>query len=66
MNCENIFCIYCEDGKCKLENISLDIQGSCQECIYVDISEDLLKDLKKNSLEKIFREQDGLVSSPDC
>ncbi len=42
MMCENIFCIYWNDNNCILENISLDIQGKCNECIYVNISDDKL------------------------
>lgn len=46
MKCENQFCLYCEENSCILEEISLDISGSCAECIYIDIDEKLLKQLK--------------------
>ena len=39
-------------GKCILENINLSIEGLCNDCIYVDISEDKLKKLRKEKLDK--------------
>ncbi len=53
MECENFLCIYQEDGKCTLDSISLGIMGECQECIYVNIEPELLKDLKKKHLERL-------------
>ena len=48
MKCENYFCVYWSGGKCVLQEISLDIQGNCQNCIYVKID--------KKSLEKSRQE----------
>lgn len=42
MHCENFFCIYWKESHCILNQISLDIQGSCQSCIYVNIDEHCL------------------------
>ena len=50
MKCENLYCIYNDEDKCILESVSLDIQGKCKECIYVDITDDQLKKLKKEQL----------------
>ncbi|MBQ1991314.1 MAG: hypothetical protein II233_00865 [Clostridia bacterium] len=47
MRCENIFCIYCLRKECTLNEISLDIQGNCENCIYVDIDENILEEQKK-------------------
>lgn len=52
MNCENNFCIYWEDGNCELDEISLDIQGRCMECIYVDIDEEVLSENRKKIKNK--------------
>ncbi len=52
ISCENKFCIYEKQGKCILERIELDIQGSCMECIYINIEEDILNKLKDDLLEK--------------
>ncbi len=43
MRCGNIFCIYWNDNECSLDSISLDVQGICEECIYVDIDKAELK-----------------------
>ena len=42
MRCENVFCIYWDKNCCCLDEISLDSQGSCESCIYVEIEEDVL------------------------
>ncbi len=39
MKCENKFCIYFSDNECILEEVELDIQGSCTKCIYINLSE---------------------------
>ena len=39
MRCENNFCIYWKDKSCILDEISLDIQGQCEDCIYIDLDE---------------------------
>lgn len=59
MKCENLFCIYEKDGDCILDNIELDISGSCQNCIYVDIPENLLETLKTSCLENLENRYDA-------
>lgn len=51
--CENEFCIYQKQGNCILESIQLDIQGNCVDCIYVNIEEDALNDLKERLLRNL-------------
>ena len=53
MTCENIFCIYQRNNECILEEISLDIMGICDNCIYVDIDTKMLNELKENQLRNI-------------
>ena len=53
MICENDYCIYNKKEKCILNEVSLDIQGRCNECIYVSIEETALKKLKKEQLRKL-------------
>lgn len=48
MHCENLFCVYWSDDNCLLSEISLDIQGNCQSCIYVDVEDNLLGEKRKN------------------
>jgi len=43
MKCENIFCVYWSKGECGIGEISLDIQGRCCDCVYVDIEEEYLR-----------------------
>ena len=47
MKCENEYCIYNKKYKCILDEITLDIQGKCIECIYVDIPSQQLEKLKE-------------------
>ncbi len=51
LRCENMFCIYQNDNRCVLDDIDLDIQGSCMDCIYVNIDKKLLDELKEKSKE---------------
>lgn len=53
LSCGNEFCIYQKQGKCILESIQLDIQGNCENCMYISIDEDTLNDLKKNLLKDL-------------
>lgn len=44
---ENEFCIYQKyNNTCLLDNIHLDAQGNCRDCIYVNIDYELLKEAK--------------------
>lgn len=52
MHCENIFCIYWSEQLCSLDEITLDIQGNCKECIYVEINESLLQKQRNKILKK--------------
>jgi len=51
MKCENIFCVYQKDGQCRLGEITLDIQGRCEDCVYVEPDEELLEEAKARVLE---------------
>ncbi len=53
LSCQNEFCVYQNRGNCVLENIQLDIQGNCMECIYVNINEKILNTLKEKHLKKL-------------
>ena len=50
LSCENEFCIYQKQGGCILKNVQLDIQGNCTDCIYVNLEEDILNNLKEKLL----------------
>ena len=53
MRCENLFYIYFKDKYCTLDEISLDIQGSCTDCIYVDIENEYLDYEREKLLNKL-------------
>lgn len=56
MQCENIFCIYWDKNECTLKEISLDDQGTCLECIYVNIDEEILKEEREKILKRLERQ----------
>ena len=49
MLCENYLCIYWRKNCCTLKNISLDIQGNCLDCIYINIKKDFLEKLRNDT-----------------
>lgn len=51
LSCENEFCIYQKQGTCVLEEVQLDIQGNCVDCIYINLEDEMLSNLKANSLK---------------
>lgn len=53
VSCENEFCIYQKQGSCLLENIQLDIQGNCTDCIYITVEKDTLDNLKEKFLNDL-------------
>ena len=52
MQCENLFCIYWAENECVLDDITLDIKGICQSCIYVNIQESDLRSCRYKALQK--------------
>lgn len=52
MNCENIYCIYQENGHCVLDQVSLDSMGQCVECIMVSLEDAELLRAKCNQRER--------------
>ncbi len=48
--CGNFFCIYCKDSECTLKTISLDVCGTCENCVYVNINNKMLAELKEKQL----------------
>ena len=58
MRCENIFCVYWCEGKCTLDEISLNAYGACECCVYIDLSERTLKRKRKEYFDKHFEESE--------
>ena len=53
MKCENYFCIYESKGSCILKEISLDVTGTCNDCIYPPINRELLNKEKRSLIRKL-------------
>ena len=52
MVCENLFCIYQQEGECLLQEIQPDCTGVCTNCIYPILNEDYLNQEKLKLLQK--------------
>ena len=53
LSCENEFCIYQKQVTFVLEEVQLDIQGNCVDCIYISIEDKELTNLKTKSLNAL-------------
>lgn len=51
MRCENSFCIYWKENNCILEEITINPIGLCDDCILVNIEEDVLNQKRKELLD---------------
>ncbi len=52
MVCTNKLCVYCEDEKCILQEISIGTLGICEEFILVDIEDGILSERKEMMLKR--------------
>lgn len=53
MKCENSLCIYERDKKCILDEISVNMLGICDDCIYPTVDSSLLEKLKDKTLKNL-------------
>lgn len=53
LRCENYFCVYWVNGACELDSVELDVQGSCESCIYATFTEDELERARISTLERL-------------
>lgn len=56
MKCENKFCVYWQEDACLLDEISLDSQGCCEECVYVNVEEEILNKKRTDFFQNIALE----------
>ncbi len=47
MRCENNFCVYCSQMQCTLDCISINNIGLCEECILINIDDEIINVQKK-------------------
>lgn len=57
MYCKNEFCIYQKKGSCLLTEVTLDINGMCEDCLYVDFDPAALERSKKKLREELERRE---------
>ncbi len=58
MRCENIFCIYwSKENICILDETELDINGTCTNCIYVDLDEYMLLHIRQRQLKNMDKDE---------
>ena len=55
MTCENRFCVYWRKDNCTLNEVRLDGMGSCEDCIVVEVPEELLEKKRTELLQKLDR-----------
>ena len=53
MNCANEYCLYNKGCKCTLESISIDSLGHCDDCIIVELDENIVEAEKERQLNKM-------------
>jgi hypothetical protein len=53
MQCENQYCIYQKENKCRHEKISVNSLGMCDDCIIVSLDENFLATEKEKQLQEI-------------
>ena len=53
MQCENEYCIYHKSGKCRLNNVTINSVGICDDCIIVSLDEDFLRVEKERQLQQL-------------
>lgn len=55
MKCENRFCVYWSKDNCTLSAVHLDGMGSCEDCIVVEVPEELLEKKRAGLLQELDR-----------
>nr|WP_325242491.1 hypothetical protein [uncultured Oscillibacter sp.] len=55
MTCENRFCVYWRKDNCTLNEVRLDGMGSCEDCIVVEVPEELLEKKRAELLQRLDR-----------
>ena len=53
IQCENEWCVYQENNRCVMQTVTLDIQGQCQECVYVSLDAEWLQQRKNEARQAL-------------
>ncbi len=65
MDCENQFCVYQKEGKCLLDEISVNCIGMCEDYRYINMSETLLDKIKAKHLNDMHQGLRGSIIKND-
>lgn len=55
MECLNDLCVYEKNGNCCIDEISINEIGMCTELIYITVSDEEKKKLKRDAIERFNR-----------
>jgi len=53
MNCENDYCIYQKENKCRFPTITINSLGMCDDCIKISLDENFLEAEKEKQFFEI-------------
>lgn len=56
MICSNKFCIFSKCGQCSKWQIEIDVTGHCKDCIYVNISDEVLEGMKSTLEDEVIKQ----------
>ncbi len=58
INCEAMFCVYCDNGCCTLDSISVNAVGQCEDLLLVDVPPEVLEEAKGKMFENWAKDFD--------
>jgi len=53
MDCENEYCIYNKESKCRFECVTINTLGMCEDCVIISLDKDFLEAEKERQLKAI-------------
>ncbi len=53
MDCENTYCVYQKNGRCRLDRITIDCIGQCVNCVKLFTDDDKLESEKESFFNKL-------------
>ncbi|WP_317854944.1 hypothetical protein [Chakrabartyella piscis] len=57
MKCENELCVYCNQGHCILDSISINALGMCDDAIQITINHHIFMKEKEAQLQELMKLQ---------
>lgn len=53
LDCENEYCIYNMDNRCRFEKVTINSLGMCDDCVIISLDKDFLTKEKARQLQNI-------------